>query len=105
MIIAFAAVSAGCRGAGRSSNSPANSPSPSAQQVAVVDDVRKLAATACGISEQAIDVDAPIQKQGCDELDLLELIMTIEEKYNITIPDADTDGATVNTLARIVNRR
>lgn len=101
VIISLVIVSLACH----RPSSPANSSSPSAQQVALIDDLRKLAATQCGIREQAVDVNSPLQKQGCDDLDLVELVMTIEEKYNVTIPDADTDGATVNSLARIVNKR
>ena len=101
VIISLVIVSLACH----RPSSPANSSSPSAQQVALIDDLRKLAATQCGIREQAVDVNSPLQKQGCDDLDLVELVMTIEEKYNVTIPDSDTDGATVNSLARIVNKR
>ena len=105
VIMALVVVSIGCHRGSSPSNSPANSPSPTAQQAALIDDLRKLAATQCGIREQAVDVNSPLQKQGCDDLDLVELVMTIEEKYNVPIPDADTDGATINSLARIVNKR
>ena len=105
VIIVLVIVSVACHRDRSSATSPANSPSPTAQQAAVINDLRKLAATQCGISEHAIDVNSPIQKQGCDDLDLVELVLTIEDKYNVTIPDSDADGATINSLARIINRR
>ena len=105
VIIASVMVSIACRPDRSSSTSPANSPSPTAQQLALIDDLRKLTEGHCGIKTEAIDVNLPLQRQGCDDLDLVELIIAIEEKYNITIPDADADGASVNSLARIVNKR
>ena len=105
VIMALLIVSVACHRAGSPSTSQANSASPTAQQVALIDDLRKLAASQCGMREQAIDVNSPLEKQGCDDLDIVELVMTIEEKYNVPIPDADTDGATINSLARIVNKR
>ena len=105
VIIALAMVSTGCQPDRSPSTSPANSPSPSAQQLALIDDLRKLTESHCGIKAEAIDVDAPLQKQGCDDLDFVELVMAIEEKYNMTISDADADGASVNSLARVINKR
>ena len=101
VVIALALLLVSCRRADSPSISRASSPSPTA----LIDDLRKLAATHCGIDEQTIDVNAPVQKQGCDDLDLVELIMSIEEKYKVPIPDAEADGASINSLARIINRR
>ena len=105
VIIALAVVSVACQRATSPSTSPANSPSPTAQQQALIDDLRKLAGTQCGTQAEAIDVDASLLNQGCDELDVVELIMMVEEKYNITIPDMPGERVTVNSLARIVNSR
>ena len=104
-MIALIIVSVACDRASSPSTSPANSPSPTAQQLALINDLRKLTETQCGIKAEAIDVNAPIQRQGCDDLDLVELVLTIEDKYNVTIPDSEADGATINSFARIINRR
>ena len=105
VIIAMVTVSVACHPASSPSKSPANSPSPSTQQVALIDDLRKLAETQCGTKAEKIDVDVSLLTVGCDELDVVELIMTVEEKYNVTIPDAPGESVTINILARIVNRR
>ena len=105
VIIALVIVSVACHRDRSSATSPANSPTPTAQQAALINDLRKLTEAQCGIKAETIDVNSPIQKQGCDDLDLVELVLTIEDKYNVTIPDTDANGATINSLARIINRR
>ena len=105
VIIALITVSVACHRTSSPSKSSANSPSPTTQQVALIDDLRKLAETQCGAKAEKIDVDASLLTAGCDELDVVELIMTVEEKYNVTIPDAPGESVTINGLARIVNRR
>ena len=105
VITAFTIVSVACRPDRSSSTSPANSPSPTAQQLALIEDLRKLAETQCGTKAEAIDVDAPLIAQGCDELDVVELIMMLEDKYNITIPDIEGERVTINSLARIIDKR
>jgi acyl carrier protein len=107
VITAFTIGSVACRPDRSSSTSPANSPSPSptAQQLALINDLRKLAETQCGAKADAIDVDASLLTQGCDELDVVELIMMVEDKYNITIPDIEGERVTVNSLARIIDKR
>ena len=105
IVIALVIVSVACHRASSPSNSPANSASPTAQQLALINDLRKLAETQCGTKAEKIDVDASLLTVGCDELDVVELIMTVEEKYNVTIPDTPGESVTINSLARIINRR
>lgn len=38
---------------------------------------------------------------GCDSLDLIELTMELEEKYGISIPDADADKLT--TVGHVID--
>ena len=104
VLLAIAVVSmtlTACGRAGGPASSPSNS---SAQQSAVINDLRKLVETQCGTNAEEIDPDKPIETQGCDELDVLELVMTVEEKYNLTISDEQTERVTINKLARIINR-
>jgi acyl carrier protein len=107
-VIIAAAVSVialcGCR-ASSPSTSPANSQTPTAQQLALVDDLRKLVATQCGAKAEAIDLDASLETQGCDDLDVVELVMTVEEKYSVSISDDQLERATINNLARIIGKR
>lgn len=100
MIVAVSIAIAGCGHTSRST-SPANS----ANSSALVNELRKLAENQCGAKAEAIDLEVRLQSQGCDDLDLVELVMTIEEKYNLTISDDQTDRATINSLARTINNR
>ncbi|HKY44775.1 MAG TPA: phosphopantetheine-binding protein [Pyrinomonadaceae bacterium] len=105
VIVALAMVSTGCQRESNPSTSPANSPTPTAQQLALIDDLRKLTETQCSTKAEAINIDAPLIAQGCDELDVVELMMMIEDKYNITTPDIEGERVTINSLARIINAR
>ena len=98
VIIAFAA----CGRTSGPSTSPSNS---SAPQSVVINELRKLAETQCGTKAEAINPDAALETQGCDDLDVVELIMTVEEKYNLSIPDDQIDHVTINKLARIVSNK
>ena len=102
VILALVITSVGCRGGDGTSTSTANSQTPSAK---VINELRKLTEAQCGTKAEAIDLDAPLETQGCDELDVVELIMTVEEKYNITISDDELQRATINKLARAINKR
>jgi acyl carrier protein len=105
VLIVIAAVSITLGACGRTSGRSASTSNSSAQQTAVVDELRKLAETQCGTRAEAIDPDTALETQGCDDLDVVELIMTVEEKYNLSIPDDQIDRVTINKLARIVNNR
>ena len=44
-----------------------------------------------------------IEDLGADSLDLIELVMALEEKYNIEIPDEDAEGMeTVSYLVKYI---
>ena len=104
-IIALVTVSIACHRASSPSKSQANSASPTAQQITLMNDLRKLAETQCGTKADKIDVDASLLTVGCDELDVVELIMTVEEKYNVPIPDMPGESVTIKSLAQTVSRR
>ena len=104
-IIALGTVCIACHRPSSPSKLPANSASPTAQQVTLINDLRKLAEAQCGTKAEKIDVDASLLTAGCDELDVVELIMTVEEKYNVTIPDMPGESVNIKSLAQIVNRR
>jgi acyl carrier protein len=35
-----------------------------------------------------IEVDTPLERQGADELDMVEIIMLVEETFDVEIPDS-----------------
>ena len=56
------------------------------------DQVRKLIVEQLGVDESQITPDAHfIDDLGADSLDTVELILSLEETFNISIPDEDAE--------------
>jgi acyl carrier protein len=63
--------------------------------MAVRDDVKKLIIEKLGVDEKEItDTAHFIDDLGADSLDTVELVMALEEKFNIEIPDEDAEKLT-----------
>ena len=87
------------------STSKAGEPAPD-----LVERIRRMTAEQITGQASDIDVDQPLAAQGCDDDDIFELILDLEETYRIELDDAEygSDGntidktLTVRSLARIV---
>ena len=67
----------------------------------ILDKVKKLVADQLGISEKEITENSHIiDDLGADSLDVIEMLMTLEEEYGITIPDDKINQ--VKTIGQIV---
>jgi len=74
--------------------------------------IRDIVAEVLRVAPGEVDVGAPLMKQKMptDELDVVEIVMGIEEKFGVEIPDADIstpegelrEDLSVKTLAEIV---
>lgn len=80
-----------------SANAPAQSASarsgrPDNQQV--VDKIREIVAKQLGVERSAVEADVPLsgQKVTADELDIIEIIMSVEEAFGVEIKDEDISG-------------
>mgnify|MGYP001344902474 CR=1 FL=1 len=52
------------------------------------------------------DYDRPLKEMGVDSLDLSTILLDLEEKYSIKIPDEDISRlTTVNLIAAYINRK
>ncbi|MEA3386221.1 MAG: acyl carrier protein [Thermodesulfobacteriota bacterium] len=50
--------------------------------------------------------DAPLSENGVDSLDMANILLAIEEKYNIKIPDEDTDKlVSINAIAKYISNK
>lgn len=49
--------------------------------------VRKTIAAQLKSTPEAIQMNVPFREQKADDLDLVEMIMTLEEQFEVTIPD------------------
>ena len=59
------------------------------------DKVKKIVVDQLGVEESEISMDASfIEDLGADSLDIVELIMALEEEFDIEIPDSDAEKIT-----------
>ncbi|CAA9986766.1 acyl carrier protein, putative [Plasmodium knowlesi strain H] len=61
------------------------------------DDIKKVISKQLSVEEEKIQMESNFTKDlGADSLDIVELIMALEEKFNITI--SDQDALKINTV-------
>ncbi len=58
----------------------------------IFDKVKEIIVEQLGVTENAVTMDASfIDDLGADSLDIVELIMALEEEFDLEIPDADAE--------------
>ena len=58
----------------------------------VFDKVKEIIVEQLGVAETAVTIEASfIDDLGADSLDIVELIMALEEAFDMEIPDADAE--------------
>ncbi len=68
----------------------------------IIDRVKELVAEQLGVSPDKINENSNIVEDlGADSLDVIEMLMTLEEEYGITIPD-DKIGS-IKTVGQIID--
>ncbi len=66
------------------------------------DEVKEVLVDSLSCDENAVTMDAVIiDDLGADSLDIVELSLALEEKFDITIPEEDL--ANIKTVADVVN--
>ena len=66
--------------------------------------VKEIIVEQLGVAETAVALDASfIDDLGADSLDIVELIMALEEEFDIEIPDADAEKVvTLNDVVEYI---
>lgn len=60
--------------------------------MSVFDDVKAIIVEQLGVDEEEVKVESKfIEDLGADSLDTVELVMAMEEKFGIDIPDTDAE--------------
>ena len=68
----------------------------------VFDKVKELIVDQLGVEEEEVTSEANIQDDlGADSLDIVDLIQTIEDEYDLSIPDDAVEG--IKTVGDIVS--
>ena len=75
--------------------------------MATVDKVRELIAKQLNKSVDEVTEEAEVVKDlGADSLDVVEMLMSLEEEFNITVPEEDTNNIkTVGDIIKLINER
>ena len=75
--------------------------------MSVFEDVKKVIAEELGADEASITPGSKIiEDLGADSLDVVELIMALEEKFDISIPDEDGQKiATVDDIVKYIEAK
>lgn len=70
----------------------------------IIDKVKELLAEQLGLDATKISDDANILEDlGADSLDVIEMLMTLEDEYGITIPDDQINQVkTVSQIAKLI---
>ncbi|HEG2581616.1 TPA: acyl carrier protein [Campylobacter lari] len=60
--------------------------------MAIFDDVKKVVVEQLNVDEDAVKMESKIiEDLGADSLDVVELVMALEEKFDVEIPDSDAE--------------
>ena len=75
--------------------------------MALIDDVKEVVAEQLNVEVAEIKDDSKfVEDLGADSLDVVELVMALEEKFDIEIPDSDAEGiATVSDAVSYVESK
>lgn len=75
--------------------------------MSIFEDVKKVIAEELGADEASITPSSKIiEDLGADSLDVVELIMALEEKFDISIPDEDGQKiATVDDIVKYIEAK
>lgn len=70
----------------------------------VFEKVKEIIVEQLGVEETAVNLEASfIDDLGADSLDIVELVMALEEEFDIEIPDADAEKVvTVNDVVEYI---
>ncbi len=70
----------------------------------VFEKVKEIIVEQLGVEETAVTLEASfIDDLGADSLDIVELVMALEEEFDIEIPDADAEKVvTVNDVVEYI---
>lgn len=75
--------------------------------MSVFEQLQQIIADQTGIEIAEITEDKDIIKDlGCDSLDIVEMLMTVEEKYGFEVDDSDVEGlSTIGDVVKYIEQK
>lgn len=72
--------------------------------MSIFDEVKKITVSQLGVDENQVTEDASfIDDLGADSLDIVELVMALEDEFDIEIPDEETEKLkTINDAVKYI---
>jgi acyl carrier protein len=72
--------------------------------MAIIDDVKEVVVEQLNVSPDEVNEESKfVEDLGADSLDVVELVMALEEKFDIEIPDEDAEKiATVSDAIKFI---
>ncbi|WP_346745798.1 acyl carrier protein [uncultured Campylobacter sp.] len=72
--------------------------------MAIFDDVRDVVVEQLSVAPDAVKLESKIiEDLGADSLDVVELVMALEEKFEVEIPDSDAEKLiTINDVVSYI---
>jgi acyl carrier protein len=75
--------------------------------MALIDDVKEVVVEQLNVNLDEVKEDSKfVEDLGADSLDVVELVMALEEKFDIEIPDSDAESiATVGDAVKYIESK
>ena len=62
--------------------------------MAVFDKIQEIVVEQLGVEKDEVKIETSFENLNADSLDIVELIMALEEEFNLEIPDEDAEKLT-----------
>ena len=74
--------------------------------MAIFDDVRDVVVEQLSVAPEAVKLESKIiEDLGADSLDVVELVMALEEKFEVEIPDSEAEKLiTINDVVSYIEK-
>ncbi|WP_299028030.1 acyl carrier protein [uncultured Campylobacter sp.] len=74
--------------------------------MAIFDDIRDVVVEQLSVAPDAVKLESKIiEDLGADSLDVVELVMALEEKFEVEIPDSDAEKLiTINDVVSYIEK-
>ena len=74
--------------------------------MAIFEDVRDVVVEQLSVAPEAVKLESKIiEDLGADSLDVVELVMALEEKFEVEIPDSDAEKLiTINDVVSYIEK-